>query len=92
MQDAGTVLEVLREQRGPVTREPSALKGACWVRREAARKRPGFRILEPGTSPRSPPCHRLSRFRTGDPLLVRYWPVRRIALNTFSKSARLSTP
>src|SRR5271169_6356920 len=24
----------------------------------AARKRPGFRILEPGTSPRSPPCHR----------------------------------
>jgi hypothetical protein len=23
----------------------------------AARKRPGFRILEPGTSPRSPPCY-----------------------------------
>ena len=35
MQDAGTVLEVLL-----VTGEPSALKGAHWVRREAARKRP----------------------------------------------------
>src|SRR6476646_10008606 len=40
MQDAGTVLEVLRGQRGTVTGEPSALKGAHWVRREAARKRP----------------------------------------------------
>ena len=58
MQDAGTVLEVLRESSGTVTGEPSALKDAHWVRREAARKRPGFRILEPGTSPRSPPCLR----------------------------------
>ena len=50
MQDAGTVLEVLRDrgrkgpeprrERGTVTGEPSALKGARWVRREAARKRP----------------------------------------------------
>jgi hypothetical protein len=37
-----------RRERGTVTGEPSALKGARWVRREAARKRPGFRILEPG--------------------------------------------
>jgi hypothetical protein len=29
-----------RRERGTVTGEPSALKGACWVRREAARKRP----------------------------------------------------
>jgi hypothetical protein len=44
MQDAGTVLEVLRDrgrkrprrERGIVTGEPSALKGAHWVRREAA--------------------------------------------------------
>ena len=35
MQDAGTVLEVLL-----VTGEPSALKGAHWVRREAAGKGP----------------------------------------------------
>ena len=46
-----------RRERGIVTGEPSALKGARWVRREAARKRPGFRIPEPGTSPRSPPCY-----------------------------------
>jgi hypothetical protein len=44
-------------ERGIVTGEPSALKDARWVRREAARKRPGFRIPEPGTSPRSPPCY-----------------------------------
>ena len=37
MQDAGTVLDVLRErERGIVTGEPSALKDARWVRREAA--------------------------------------------------------
>ena len=42
--------------RGVIAGEPSALKGARWVRREAARKRPRFRIREPGTSPRSPPC------------------------------------
>ena len=53
-----------RRERGTVTGEPSALKRACWVRREAARKRPGFRILEPGTSPRSPPCHLLQLPRT----------------------------
>ena len=29
-----------RRERGTVTGEPSALKGARWVRREAARKRP----------------------------------------------------
>ena len=29
-----------RHERGTVTGEPSALKGARWVRREAARKRP----------------------------------------------------
>src|ERR1051325_10839239 len=29
-----------RREGGTVTGEPSALKGACWVRREAARKRP----------------------------------------------------
>ena len=36
-----------RRERGTVTGEPSALKGARWVRREAARKRPRFKILEP---------------------------------------------
>ena len=66
MQDAGTVLEVLRDhgrkgpelrrERGTVTGEPSALKGAHWVRREAARKRPAPHGH--GTSPRSPPCLR----------------------------------
>ena len=59
MQDAGTVLEVLRDhgrkgpelrrERGTVTGEPSALKGAHWVRREAARKRPAPHT---GTGPR----------------------------------------
>ena len=56
-------------ERGTVTGEPSALKGARRVRREAARKRPGFRILEPGTSPRSPPCHLLPLFESRTPRL-----------------------
>ena len=36
---------------------PVHSKGARWVRREAARKRPGFTTGN-GTSPRSPPCPR----------------------------------
>jgi hypothetical protein len=59
MQDAGTVLEVLRDrgrkgpeprrERGTVTGEPGALKGARWIRRGAARKRPASMG---GTGPR----------------------------------------
>ena len=72
MQDAGTVLEVLRDhgrkgpelrrERGTVTGEPSALKGAHWVRREAARKRPAPHT---GTGPR----------RAAHPVTARtFWP------------------
>src|SRR5277367_6910247 len=43
----GTGSPPRERDRGVVTGEPSALKDARWVRREAARKRPGFRIPEP---------------------------------------------
>ena len=50
MQNAETVLDVLRERHGIVTGEPSASKGARWVRRKAARKRPT--PDHPGAEPR----------------------------------------
>ena len=43
-------------ERGVVTGEPRASKGARVVRREAARKGPRFTNSEPDTSPCSPPC------------------------------------
>ena len=43
--------------RGVIAGEPSALKGARWVRREAARKRPDFTTCEPGPRRAAHPVH-----------------------------------
>ncbi len=48
-----------RCERGIVTGEPSALKGASWVRRRLRGKGP--HPTGHGTSPRSPPCHSAER-------------------------------
>ena len=87
MQDAGTVLAVLL-----VTGEPSALKGAHWVRRAPAEK---ARTARGGTSPRSPPCYGPSggESRSGAARCDLYWswPWRQNKPQAGSQSTNRST-
>src|SRR5215468_11997774 len=74
-----------RRERGTVTGEPSALKDARWVRREAARKRPA---PTPGTGPR-----RAAHPVTGSDEATcdgRKWPVTWVGVAGFEPAASSS--